>query len=303
MLPALLTKWARTSLSGYIRYTFESSQTVAILLFAEGQLITAKTSTRAVVTSALEALTALAQHATSEEGEIDVYRLSPPLVAAVNGVLHGGYHVRGQELKATDVQGLAAKIKERKLLGCVRVYTATRCSLIFYRDGTGTGFFHDGSEVIETGATDEQRIANQPGAKMDVLSTPAPAQLQTYDLLEMLNLQRIWERAWSENQPRAEALHQRAAALERQRLDDVLASLEEALKGIAATSIGPLGRNLLTQELTNRGGKSCLTHPDQVAGLLATVEKGAKLVAGSAKVKALLQQLQAEIDTRLAGRS
>ena len=304
VLPTFLSKWSRGQLSGYVRYSFDAALSDSVLIFSQGKLITVKTSNRTAVTSGLEALTALAQRATTEEnGFVDVYRVSPQLVSAINGVLHGEFHLRAQEMKSMDVQGLAAKIKSRKLNGCVRVYTATRCSLIFYRDGAGTGFFHDGSEVIETGATEDQRIANQAGAKMDVMSTPSADQLQAYDLLEMLNVQHIWDHAWRANQARAEELHQRAAALDRQRLDDRLTTLEESLKAIAAAAVGPMGHKLVAQELTNRGGRACLARPAEAQALIANVEKGARMVAGASKVKELVEHLRAELERQLPSKT
>lgn len=302
-MPAFLTRWARSSFTGYARYVFEHAKTDSVLLFLEGKLIAAKTEAGTTLTSGLEAITALCQRATTEDGVVDVYRLTPPVVSAVNGVLHAEYHLRGQELKAIDVQSLAQKIKQRRLNGCVRVQAGNRCSLIFYRDGSGTGFFHDGSDTIESGATDEQRIATLPGAKMDVMSTPAPETLQAWDLLEMVNVQRIFENAWKANQAKADELHQRAAALERHRLDGVLAHLEEALKSLAAASVGQMGRNLVAKEITDRGGRACLARPDDVKALLSNVEKGAKLVAGATKVKELVEKLQSEIDKQLAGKA
>jgi hypothetical protein len=297
-VPSLLAKLAQESFTGYARYSFKTWH--GVLPFSGGKLITAKAESEGPPVAGLDALTALCQRATTEVGRLDLYRLTPPLASAVHGVLHGEFHVRARELKALDVQGLAAKIKERKLNGCVRVYTPSRCSLIFYRDGAGTGFFHDGTDTLETTATDEQRIANLPGAKMDVMSTPAPGQLQEWDLLEMVNLPRIWATTFAANRVRAEELHERAMTAERERLDGVLAALEESLKTLAAESLGPMGRNLVTKELGDRGGRSCLTKADQVKALLAGVEKGARLVAGASKVKALTDGLTAEIEKRLS---
>lgn len=299
LVPAFLAKWARASFSGYVRYLFEASKTEVVLLFSEGKLITAKCETGPTMTSGLDALNHLCLRATTEDGAVEAFRMTPALITAVNGVLHAELHLRGQELKAIDVQSLAQKIKARRLNGCVRVTAGTRCSLIFYKDGSGTGFFHDGADAIETGATEEQRIATLPGAKMDVMSTPPPEQLQAWDLLELVNVQRIFENAWKANQAKADELHQKAVALERHRLDGVLASLEEALKSIAAASVGQLGCSLVAKELGDRGGRTCLTRPDDVKALLTNVEKGAKLVAGGAKVKDLVDKLQAEIDKQL----
>ena len=296
-VPAFLGRLAQSGFTGYARYTFSAS--VAVLLFESGKLISVMVERGAARATGLEALTELCRRVATEDGSIDVFRLSADLTMALHGLLHGVYEVRAREMRLVDAKALAAKIKTERLNGCVRVYTPTRTSLIFYKEGTGFGFFHDGSQEIELTASESQKIANLPGAKMDVLSTRSAEQLQAYDILEMVNVQKMWDASVRANQAQAEALHAKAAQAERARLDATLSSLEETLKTIASECVGPLGRNLVAKELTALGGRSCLVKPDQVLALLAGIEKGARMVAGASKVREMSDRMKAVIDQQV----
>ncbi|MDP1830141.1 MAG: hypothetical protein Q8L48_43155 [Archangium sp.] len=296
-VPEFLGRLARSGFTGYARYTFAAS--LVVLLFESGKLISVLVERGTVRVSGLDALTELCGRVASEDGSIDVYRLSPDLTMSLHGLLHGNYEVRAREMKLVDPKALTAKIKAERLNGCVRVYAGTRTSLIFYKDGVGFGFFHDGAETIETTATESQKIATLPGAKMDVLSTRSAEQLQAYDILEMVNLQKVWDASVRANQAQSDALHQKALAAERLQLESSLASLEASLQSIAAECVGPLGKNLVNKELAAQGGRACLMKPDQVVTLLAGIEKGARLVAGASKVREMVERLKAAVTQQL----
>ena len=74
------------------------------------------------------------------------------LYEVITALLHGDVLYQGQELKLLDIRTLHGKLKEDQINGCLRIYTADRIALIFYRGGNAVGFFHDGSTEIETTA-------------------------------------------------------------------------------------------------------------------------------------------------------
>lgn len=297
-IPEFLGRLARSGFTGYARYTFLAS--LGVLLFEHGKLISAMVTRGGGRVTGLEALTELCRRVTTEEGSVDVYRLEADLVMALHGLLHGEAVVRGQELKLVDIKALTERLKANRLNGCVRIYTADRSSLIFYKDGAGFGFFHDGSDRVETTANESQKLASLPGAKMDVLATRSAEQLQAYDILEMVNLQKVWDSSVGEHQLELERVRAQAAETERVRLDQKLAGLDEALKAIAGEVLGNMGRNLVTKELADRGGRTALARPEQVQAMLANIEKSAKLVAGPSKVKDIVERMRAEISRQLA---
>jgi hypothetical protein len=298
-IPAFLGRLAQAGFTGYARYSFAAS--LCVLLYSGGKLISVMLTRGGARLAGLEALTELCQRVATEDGVVDVYRLSPDLVMALHGLLHGEAMVRGQEIKLMDVRALTAQLKAQRFNGCLRVYTSTRTSLVFYKDGLGFGFFHDGSEAMETTATESQKIANLPGAKMDVLATRPTEQLQAYDILEVVNLQKVWDATVRSRQADFEKLRAQADEAERLRMESRLAAVEERWKRSAGELLGGLGKNLVHKELADHGGHACLLKPEQVAAVLAGIERGAKLVAGPTKVKDLIDRLRRELETHLAG--
>jgi hypothetical protein len=298
-VPAFLSRLAQSRFTGYARYNFAAS--MAVLLFSDGKLLSAMVSRGGVRLANLDALTELCQRVATEDGSIDVFRLDADLTMALHGLLHGDALLRDQEIKLMDVKALTAQLKAQRFNGCIRVHTTSRTSLVFYKDGAGFGFFHDGSEHLETTATESQKIANLPGARMDVLATRPMAQLQAYDMLEVVNLQKLWDSIVRSRQAEFEKLRAQAEEAERARLEGKLTALEESLKQLAGEVLGALGKNLLAKELAAQGGRGALLEVEKVAAVLAGVEKGAKLVAGASKVKELVERLKAEVLRQLGG--
>lgn len=297
-VPQFLSRLATSSFTGYAQYRFASAQ--CVLLFREGKLISLMMARAGHRGSGLEALTELCNRVAIEDGLIDVYRLSADLTLALTGLLHGDVLLREQEIKLMDVRSLTAKLKAQHFSGCIRVYTPTRTTLVFYKGGAGFGFFHDGSEVIEGTASESQKIANLPGAKMDVLASRPDDQLPLYDLLEVVNLGKIWDAAVRARQAEVLQAQSQADATQRAQLEAQLTALEEALRQLAGEILGALGRNLVTKEVSMRGGPACLLEPAAVDAVLAGVERSARLVAGPSKVKDLVDRLRGEVLRQLS---
>ncbi len=295
-LPDILEKFKAGSFTGYLSFLFPSSE--GVLFFEEGKLISAMLERGEARASGLEAIAGLCTQIVGGDGSLDVYRLSTDLTMCLHALLHGEMLYRAQELRLIDVKGLLEKMKAQRLNGCLRIYTEDRSALIFYKDGAPLGFFHDGSHDIETSATESQKIAKLPGAKIDVLSTKSVDELMHYDLLEMLNIGKVWESAVAKRA--AEEERQRREAQERAWLeqDSRLQELEEDLKEVASAYLGKIGRALVEKELSERGGRASLQQEAEVARFLACMEKGAKLLTSLSKVKEMLDTMKGEIATR-----
>ena len=292
-VPQFLHRLATSRFTGYAQYRFAGAQVV--LLFSTGRLVSLLVVREGVRLAGLDALQELCARAASEDGLIDVYRLSPDLTMALHGLLHGDALLRGQEIKLMDVRSLTAKLKAQHFDGCIRVYTQTRTTLVFYKDGVGFGFFHDGAEAMETTATESQKIANLPGAKMDVLASRPTHELQTYDLLEVVNLDKVWDTAVRAHQEEHQRVVAQAEEAQRAHLEARLVALEEALKAIAGEVLGGLGKSVMAKELLTHGGHRCLVEPAEVDAILLGVERSAKLVAGPSKVRDLVDRLRVEV--------
>jgi hypothetical protein len=295
-LPEILEKLKAGSFTGYLNFTFPAA--VGVLFFEAGKMSSAMLERGVARASGLEAIAGLCDQIVAGDGSLDVYRLSPDLTMCLHALLHGEMLYKAQELRLIDVKGLLEKMKTQRLNGCLRIYTESRSALIFYKDGAPLGFFHDGSHNIETSATESQKIAKLPGAKIDVLSTRSTDELMHYDLLEIVNVERVWDSSVTrfavEMEKRRREMEERAW-LER---DARLRELEEDLKEVASAYLGKIGRTLVEKELGERGGRSSLQQEADVTRFLAGVEKGAKLLTSLTKLKEMLETMQQEIASR-----
>lgn len=192
-LPNILSKLSTANFTGYINFTFPSSTTLMVFesgklssVFLEKQDGTRQTSLDAIMTLAAEMLS-------TTTGSINAYKLSSDLAARIRVLLKGKIVFMAQELRQFNIKNALEKIKNDRTSGCLRIYTDGRSALIFYKDGAPQGFFHDGSPDIETTATESQKIASLPGAMIDFFSTQAAEDLMNADLLELINIQKLWD--------------------------------------------------------------------------------------------------------------
>lgn len=294
-LPELVHELARRQFTGYVSCGFPAA--LSILLFESGRLIEVVLSRGGARFTGLEAMSALFESVHTDEGTLDAYRLSPDLALSLQALLRGEALYKAQELRLMDIKALINKVKEGKLTGCLRIYTAERSALILYRHGVPLGFFHDGAETIETNAAESQQIAKLPGAKVDVFATRGGADApQPTDLLELIHVEKLWESiARRHRAARASAIAQ-AEEAGRQAAAGRLRQLTEQLGLIAERQLGRLGPQLVEKTLDDNGGPSWLEAPQHRTDFLAAVERGAKLLAGQTRVRALLEQLQGAIE-------
>jgi len=160
-LPDMLEKLKTGNFTGYLNFSFPTS--VGILFFESGKLISALLERGTTRQTGFEAMAGLCNNIMADGGSLNVYRLSKDLTMGLHALLHGEMLYRGQEVKLIDIKGLLEKVKAQRLNGCLRIYTEDRSALIFYKEGSPLGFFHDGTQDIDTSATESQKIARFTG--------------------------------------------------------------------------------------------------------------------------------------------
>ena len=298
-LPEMLDKLKSGGFTGYLNFLFPSSN--GILFYEGGKLISALHEREKTRLSGFEAIAELCNQILSGGGSLSVYRLSKDLVMGLHALLHGEVLYKGQELKLIDIKGLLEKMKVCQLNGCLRIYTEDRSALIFYKEGAPLGFFHDGSNDIETSASESQKIAGLPGAKIDVLSTKSADELMLYDLLEMVNIGKIWESNKIRHAAQMEQLTREAQERDSKQQDEMLRELEDDLKEVAVAYMGKVGRTLVDKELNEQGGRNALLDTDKVAKFLSGVEKSSKLLTSLSKLKEMSDLMKNEILARVNG--
>jgi hypothetical protein len=163
--------------------------------------------------------------------------------------------------------------------------------MIFYKNGNPLGFFHNGSQDIETSSTESQKIAGLPGAKIDLYSTPGAGELVGVNLLEVANIHKIWEACAVRHQQDIARISKVKAELDQKNALAKLAELEERFKSVVVEYTGKVGRNLVDKEISQLGGNSCMLDEPGSRNLLGGIERSAKLLISATDIKMLMQKL------------
>jgi len=294
-LPEVMAKLSSGGFTGYASFVFQAA--TIILVFEAGKLVSVlleeQKGGRQTGFEALSTLTELM--VTSNSGAMNVYKLSKDLTMCIHALLQGEILYKAQELKLIDIKTLLEKIKDDQMNGCLRIYTEDRSAMIFYKDGNPLGFFHDGSHDIETSSTESQKIAGMPGAKIDLYSTQGVEELMGVDLLEVANIQKIWESSIARHQSDNAKMNKEREERDQKTVSVKLAELEEKLKAIVVEYIGKVGRGIVDKEISELGGNSCIVDESGSAKLLNGIERAAKLLISGTNTKLLMQKLAALI--------
>ena len=290
-LPEVMTKLSSGGFTGYASFVFQASTT--ILVFESGKLVSAlNEDQKGGRQSGFEVLSILAElMVTSSSGALNVYKLSKDLTMCIHALLQGQILYKAQELKLIDIKTLLEKIKEDQMNGCLRIYTDERSAMIFYKEGNPLGFFHDGSHDIETSSTESQKIAGMPGAKIDLYSTQSVEELMGMDLLEVANIQKIWETSQARHHSDNEKITKEREEREQKSVSIKLGELEEKFKQIVVEFMGKAGRGIVEKEIADLGGNSCLINPVGSTKLLTSVERSAKLLISGTNNKQMMDKL------------
>jgi hypothetical protein len=290
-LPDVLAKLSNGAFTGYASFVFQSS--TAILVFEAGKLVSILVEGQnGKRESGFEALSTLAElMVTTGSGALNVYKLSKDLTMCIHALLEGEILYRAQELKLIDIKTLLEKVKEDQMNGCLRIYTDEHSAMIFYKDGNPLGFFHDGSSDIETSSSESQKIAGLPGAKIDLFSTQSAEELMGTNLLEVTNVQKIWDACIALHKSEIDKTNLERQERDKKVVSQKLAELEEQVKSIVGEYVGKVGRGIVDKEISDNGGNACLIDADGAEKFMKGIERAAKLLVSGTNIKTMMGKL------------
>ncbi|MDD2310004.1 MAG: GTPase-activating protein [Desulfuromonadaceae bacterium] len=243
-----------------------------------------------------EALSALAElMVTTGSGTLNVYKLSKDLTMCIHALLEGEMLYKAQELNLIDIKTLLEKVKQDQMNGCLRIYTDDHSAMIFYKGGNPLGFFHDGSSDIETSSSESQKIAGLPGAKIDLFSTQSAEELMGTDLLEVANVQKIWETCISIHNSEIEKANLKRQDRDNKLVSQNLAELEEQVKLIVVEYVGKLGFGIVDKEISENGGNTFLLDVEGAEKFIKNIERAAKLLVSGSSIKLMKEKLSSAI--------
>jgi hypothetical protein len=298
-LPEALEKLKNGKLTGCAIFDFPSAD--CALVYDEGKLVTAilhRDGKEIKDQAALQSLVDLMLLASS--GSFSVYAFSKDITLAVMAMVSGPAIIDRQEINLIDFKALLDRIKTEQMTATLKIYTADRAGLIFYRNGATVGFFHDASSNIETSAGEVQQIAGLLGARID-LRILVDSDGFVLDLAGLVDIRALWE-ASSGNMFASPTTSASPPATATTIPADQpspppkasMAEIEAAIVNLVNQYAGKLGRTLAEKELMNVGGVSALKDPDKLQELLAAIEKGAKLLASANKIKDMKEEISAQ---------
>ncbi len=289
-MPDALGKLHKSGFTGYLR--FESATGTGIIIFSSGKLISALYEDKADRLIAYDAIARIFELSLAGLLVLDIYKLSTELAMSIHALLHGNILYKGQELKLIDIKALLGKLKTDKMSGCLRIYTDEKIALIFYKDGTPLGFFHDGSTDIETKADASMSVAKLPGAKVDVLSSGGADEIDLADLMASADLGALWLKAQEmivkdkQNRQQAESRDKVLAQKDRR------LRLQSMLRGAAEKHIGRIGVQLIDKEMERHIPENSDWTEAMFNKLLDDLSKAAKMVAGPSAIKSMLEDMK-----------
>ncbi len=291
-LPEAMGKLRGGDFSGYL--LFSSEQGDGVVLFQAGHLISAffVTPDQKLRLIAYDAIARIFETSIRGFATLNIYRVSSDLVPYVHSLLHGRYLQQGKELQHFNVRSLLDYIKENGTTACLRVYSAERCSLIFFDEGYPLGFFHDKGNELESAADLKQSVALDSDSRIDILEVQSVDQLVLADLMASADLHPIWQRARQilldeQNSKEREIVNQSQQQSQRHK-QYVL----NTLKTIAGTYLGTFGASQVEKAFSSIGGVVGLQEMEQ---FYAELQRLARLVASQSKISEMLNEMRAQV--------
>lgn len=306
-LPDALKKMGTGGFTGYLG--FGSAKSEGYFVFIKGALISIMMLEGTQRKRGFEALTGLFEHTIAEGGTINVYRMTADLAVCTNALLHGTIITRPEPVSSVDLKALLARMKTQALNGTIIFSAPDHSAFIFYKDGTPIGFYHDASSEISASPSEAQRIAALPGATVEIRSSLSAEELQHHNLLETLNIDRLWQTSLSRHTsaqtketpaPPQSALPEPEQPLHNVKSEVNLAEIVEDLQEIAKAYLGRQGAELVDNMLDLVGGTTALFDPDKVTAFLAAIAAQSPDIDPEARNEEMVDLMRSELAGRLS---
>jgi hypothetical protein len=298
VIPDVLEKLGNGGFTGYLSHVVGGFEFYCT--FAGGKVICAVSSDGERDKSGFEALVQLFDKVLSTGGEINVYRMTGDLAVCAHALIAGARLFDSEEVRQVDIKGILNRLKGEGIQGTVNFYTPERAALIFYKDGVPIGFYHDRSLSIESSSREAQAVAALPGARVTVCTTRPIDELMQYDLLQMVNLSKLWETAQLRNASSRQKEENRAAPIASTPDSRQLHELVEDLEEVASAYLSRAGREMVAHRISEGGGSSLLNDEKSREQFLRLIEADARIADDQARIDEMIDLMRSEIAGRLA---
>jgi hypothetical protein len=298
VVPDVLEKLGNGGFTGYVHHSASEFEFYGV--YAKGKLLCAVSNDNGREKTGFEAIVLLFDKVISIGGEINVYRMTADLAVCAHALALGTRIFNGEEVRQVDIKGALARLKGLGTNGVVRFYTSECSAMMFYKDGQPIGFYHDGASSIDSSPDESRRVAALPGARVEICSTKTLEELLQYDLLQMVNLQKLWESARSRNTATRTKETVGAVSSVSTLSEQKLLELVDDISEIASAYLSRAGRVIVEKRIKERGGPSLLLDNAKRALFLADVEADAMVSDSNARIDEMIDLMKSEIAGRLA---
>ncbi|MDD2734840.1 MAG: GTPase-activating protein [Desulfuromonadaceae bacterium] len=298
IIPDVFEKLGIGGFTGYVHHTAPEFEFYGV--FAHGKLLCAHSCSGTRDKSGFEALVFLCDAVIATGGEINVYRMTTDLAVCAHAQIVGTRLFSGEEVRQVDIKGVLARLRSQGLNGVVRFYTTERSAMMFYKDGVPIGFYHDEADSIESSSDEARKIAALPGARVEVCTTRTLEELLEYDLLQMVNLPKLWESALARCvAARLKTAHDVEPPVTRPG-EQKLLELVDDISEVAAAYLSRAGRVIVEKRIKELGGPLLLLDQGKRAQFLALVEADSMEIDSHARIDEMIDLMRSEITGRLA---
>jgi hypothetical protein len=298
VIPDVLGKLGNGGFTGYLSHTAVGFE--AYCIFAKGKLICAVSSRSNTDKTGFEAITLMFDTVFSSGGEINVYRMTADLAMCSHALVLGARLFNGDEVRQVDIKAMMVRLKGQGFNGVVHFYTPQRYGMMFYKDGLPIGFYHDGANSIESSPEESRKVASLAGARVNVCSTKPIEELMHYDLLQMVNLSKLWESAQSRHTSSRQAEQTATTHVVPDKNDKKLAELLEDIIEVASAYLSKEGRGVIEKAIRIAGGSSMLLDAAKTETFLQRIEADARTIDNNARIEEMIDLMRSEIAGRLA---
>ena len=285
-----LAKMRQGKFTGYLRFDFPVG--TGVFIYQEGRLISALLDSEHEKLIAYDAIARTFHESLAGEGRLNIYRLSKELALSVHALLHGEMLHEGQDLKLIDIKSLLVRMRDEKRSGCLRIYSQNHIALIFYKDGSPLGFFHDGSTDIETTADSSMSVAKEPGAKVDVLVTQGDSDKSLADLVETADIDGLWNNAVNERRRKREEQKNAASKTLEIRETDRREKTFALFQQLAQSHLGKIGNSIVEKEFDKMKLNGGQLNEVALEVFYENLTRAARLVAGSSRIDKMLEEMK-----------
>ncbi len=298
VIPEVLEKLGDNNFTGYIHQSAPEFDFYGV--FAKGKLLCALSSDRGMDKSGFEAIALLFDKVLLIGGEINVYRMTEDLAVCAHALILGTSLFNGEEVRQVDIKGALGRLKGLGTNGVVRFYTNDRSAMIFYKDGLPIGFYYDEASSIESSSEESRNIAALPGARVEICSTKTLEELMQYDLLQMVNLQKLWESAQlryaSPSAKRVVVPNPLGTSMSEKKMLELVDDISE----VASAYLSKPGRAIVEKRIKELGGPMQLLDDSKRSHFFAMMEIDAIASDPNARIDEMLGLMKSEMADRLA---